>query len=122
MPATKNLRPTESPHIFLDDEGRPWIGDTAYRVSMVVRDYCSPGGHTPEQIAEAHYHALSLAQIHAALTYYYDHKAALDAEIEEENRYVAEMRAEAEKDPKYQAWKEKLKRAREAMDRNGAAG
>jgi uncharacterized protein (DUF433 family) len=122
MPATKTLRPTEAPHIFLDDQGRPWIDDTAYRVSMVVRDHCIPDGYTPEQIAEAHQHELTLAQIHAALSYYYDHRAELDAEIAEEDRYVAEMRAEAEADPKYQAWKEKLMRAREAMDRNGAAG
>ena len=49
MPATKILRPTESPHIFLDDQGRPWIDDTAYRVSMVVRDYRVPDGYTPSR-------------------------------------------------------------------------
>jgi uncharacterized protein (DUF433 family) len=122
MPAIKTRRPTEAPHIFLDDEGRPWIDDTAYRVSMVVRDHFVPNGYTPEQIAEAHDHGLTLAQIHAAMSYYYDHQAQLDAEIAEEDRYVDAMRAEAEKDPKYQAWKQKLLRAREAMDRGEAAG
>ena len=115
MPATKNLRPTESPHIFLDDEGRPWIDDTAYRVSMVVLDYCGPDGFTPEQIVEEHYHALTLAQVHAALSYYYDHKTTVDAEIAEEIRYVAEARAKAEADPKYQEWREKIRRKREEM-------
>jgi uncharacterized protein (DUF433 family) len=115
MPATKNLRPTESPHIFLDDEGRPWIDDTAYRVSMVVRDHCIPDGYTPEQIAKAHYHELTLAQIHAALSYYHDHQAELDAEIAEENRYVEEMRAKAEADPKYQALLEKFRQAKKAL-------
>lgn len=115
MPATKALRPTESPHIFLDDKGRPWIGDTAYRVSMVVREYGLPDGYTPEQIAEAHYHELTLAQIHAALSYYYEHKAAIDEEIEEEHRYFEESRAKAEADPNYQALMEKFRRAKKAM-------
>jgi uncharacterized protein (DUF433 family) len=122
MPATKNLRPTESPHIFLDDRGRPWIDDTAYRVSMVAIDHRGPNGYTPEQIAEAHYHELTLAQIHAALSYYYDHRAEIDAQISEEVRYFEEARAKAEADPKYQAWKAKLLRAREQMNHEEAAG
>jgi uncharacterized protein (DUF433 family) len=115
MPATKNLRPTEAPHIYLDDEGRAWIDDTAYRVSMVVLDYCGPDGFTPEQIVEEHYHALTLGQVHAALSYYYDHKAAIDAEIAEETRYYEESRAKAEQDPKYQEWKAKLLRKRQEL-------
>ena len=67
MPPTKNLRPTEAPHIYLDDQGRAWIDDTAYRVSMVVLDYRGPDGFTPEQIVEEHYHALTLGQVHAAV-------------------------------------------------------
>jgi uncharacterized protein (DUF433 family) len=122
MPATKNLRPTETAHVYLDDRGRPWIDDTAYRVSMVVNDHRGPNGYTPEQIAEAHYHELTLGQIHAALSYYYDHKAEVDAQIAEEVRYAEESRAKAEQDPKYQAWKQKLLRAREEADRRGAAG
>jgi uncharacterized protein (DUF433 family) len=115
MPTTKILRPTESPHIFLDDRGRPWIGDTAYRVSMVVLDHRGPNGYTAEQIAEAHYHELTLAQIHAALSYYYDHQAEIDAQIAAEVRYVEEARAKAEADPKYQALMEKFRRAKKAM-------
>ena len=34
-----------------------------------------------------------LAQIHAALAYYYDHKEQIDAEIVEGTRYADEMRA-----------------------------
>jgi uncharacterized protein (DUF433 family) len=115
MPATKNLRPTESPHIFLDDEGRPWIGETAYRVSMVVLDHHGPEGYTPEQIIEAHHRELTLAQIHAALSYYHDHRAEIDAQIAEEVRYFEESRAKAEADPKHQALMEKFRQAKKAL-------
>ena len=38
---------------------------------------------------------MSLAQIHAAFTYYYDHQAEFDAEIERQSRMVEEMRAKS---------------------------
>jgi hypothetical protein len=49
-------------------------------------------GYSAEQIRE-HYPHLSLAQIYAALSYYYDHKAEIDAEIEKDIQYAAEARA-----------------------------
>ena len=42
---------------------------------------------------------LSLAQIHAALAYYYDHKAEFDAEIERQLRDVATLTAQAGESP-----------------------
>ena len=40
-------------------------------------------GYTPEQICEAHYNELTLAQVHAALSYYYDHQPEIDAELQQ---------------------------------------
>ena len=40
------------------------------------------------------YPHLSLAQIHAALSYYYEHQAEVDADIERRDRYVEELRAQ----------------------------
>src|SRR4051812_27661184 len=122
MPAIQDLKPTETAHIYLDDRGRAWVDDTAYRVTMVVADAAGLDGYTPEQICEQHYHALTLAQVYAALSYYHDHKAAIDAELDDERRYYEEKRAEAEKDPKYQAWKQKLAQKREELERRGALG
>jgi len=51
-------------------------------------------GWTAEEIQEQHPH-LSLAQIHAALAYYYDHKAEMDAEIEREEQSFAQLRMQA---------------------------
>src|SRR5262245_53899490 len=49
-------------------------------------------GMTPTQIA-ATYPTITLAQVHAALAYYYDHRDEIHAAIEDERRFVEEMKA-----------------------------
>src|SRR5262245_43846756 len=49
-------------------------------------------GMSPDEIASAH-PSITLAQVHAALAYYYGHKDEIDADIEEGKRCVAEMEA-----------------------------
>jgi uncharacterized protein (DUF433 family) len=85
------MRPSGTAHIYLDDTGRGWIDDTNTKVIEVVLDKLGYG-MTPEEIHTAHPH-LSLAQIHAALCYYYDHKAEFDAEIERQEREYETLRA-----------------------------
>lgn len=51
-------------------------------------------GMSPDEIVSA-YPTLTLSDVHAALAYYYEHREAIDAEIEEGKRFVAEMRAKA---------------------------
>jgi uncharacterized protein (DUF433 family) len=65
--------------IELDDRGVAWIGGTKVKVTEVVLDKIAYGS-SPEEIHFQHPH-LSLAQIHAALTYYYENQSHLDAEI-----------------------------------------
>jgi hypothetical protein len=45
------------------------------------------------------YPHLSLAQIHAALSYYYDHQQAFDAAIEDQLRRVEALAAQAGDSP-----------------------
>ena len=52
---------------------------------------------SPEDM-HAEFPHLSLAQIHAALSYYYDHQAEYDAEIERQYREYQRLRAESLKD------------------------
>ncbi|HUG91292.1 MAG TPA: DUF433 domain-containing protein [Planctomycetaceae bacterium] len=47
-------------------------------------------GQTPDQIAAAYPH-LALAQIHAALTYYYDHADEVRAQFRAEQEFVASV-------------------------------
>jgi uncharacterized protein (DUF433 family) len=85
------MRPSGTAHIYLDDSGRGWVDDTNTKVIEVVLDKLGYG-MSPEEIHDAHPH-LSLAQIHAALSYYYDHKAEFDAEIERQEREYEALRA-----------------------------
>jgi len=82
-------------HIEIDERGVAWITDANTKVIEVVLDGVAYGW-SPEEIHFQH-PALSLGQIHAALTYYYDHQAELDAEIMRQLKEV-EALAEAAKD------------------------
>lgn len=79
-------------HIVLDDKGRPKIEGTRTRVTMIVMDKMS--GMDADRI-HAEYSYLSLAQIHAALSYYYDHQAELDKAIADELAEYDAMREAA---------------------------
>jgi len=76
-------------HIHLDARGVAWIDDTNVKVVEVVLDKRAYGW-SPEEIHEQH-PGLSLAQIHAALSYYYDHQPAIDAYIEQQLKWVEAM-------------------------------
>ena len=68
-------------HVRLDDHGIAWIDDTNVKVIEIVLDKIAHGW-SPEEIAYQHYDSLSLAQIYAALSYYYDHQSTMDAAID----------------------------------------
>jgi uncharacterized protein (DUF433 family) len=80
-------------HIHLDERGVPWIDETNVKVIEVVLEQLGHGSSAAE-IHFQHPH-LSLAQIHAALAYYYDHQQEMDAAIERELEEVAEFQAQA---------------------------
>jgi uncharacterized protein (DUF433 family) len=69
-------------HITLDENGVARIDGTRIKVVHVAKEKVGRGA-TAEQIREAFPH-LSLAQIYAALSYYYDHQAEYDAQIRRE--------------------------------------
>jgi uncharacterized protein (DUF433 family) len=58
--------------------GQPILAGTSLRVSDLAA-YHVLAGLTPEQLASQF--ELDLGRVHAALAYYYNHKAAVDAEI-----------------------------------------
>ncbi|MDX6496862.1 MAG: hypothetical protein QOG23_122 [Blastocatellia bacterium] len=82
--------------IEIDGKGVPWISGANTKVVEVVLDKMAYGW-SPEEMHRQHPH-LSMAQIHAALSYYYEHQAEVDADIERRNQYVEEMRAQ-QRDP-----------------------
>ena len=91
------MQTTPTAHIHLDERGVAWIDDTNVKVVEVVLDKLAHGS-SPEEIHFQHPH-LSLAQIHAALSYYYDHQQEIDTSIEQQLRWVEAMAAQAGDSP-----------------------
>lgn len=86
-----------STHIEIDEQGAAWITGTKIKVIEVVLDKLAHGWG-PEEIQFQHPH-LSLAQIHAAFTYYYDNEERLNSEIERRRRDVEALAAESAGSP-----------------------
>jgi uncharacterized protein (DUF433 family) len=84
-------------HIHTDEQGRAWIDDTHVKVIEVVLDHLAYGW-SADEIHEQHPH-LSLAQVHAALAYYYDHQAELDGQITRDLELVRSLRAATGESP-----------------------
>jgi uncharacterized protein (DUF433 family) len=80
-------------HIYLDRQGVAWIMNTTTKVIEVVLDQ-NAYSLSPAQIHAEHPH-LSLAQIYAALSYYYDHKTEMDEEIARRYQEVERLRSQA---------------------------
>jgi len=89
---------TATPHPYVTRQsgvcgGKPVITGTRIRVSQVAYAHVEMGW-APQEILQAHPH-LTLAQIHDALSYYYDHEAEIQAELREDDEFVETMRDEA---------------------------
>src|SRR3981081_3280708 len=83
--------------IELDESGVPWITGANTKVVEVVLDKMAYGW-SPEETHFQHPH-LALAQIHAALAYYYDHQDEIDADIERRREWTEALAAEAVDSP-----------------------
>ena len=78
-------------YILRDDRGVAWIDKSNVKVIEVVLDHMAYGW-SADAIHEQHPH-LTLAQIHAALAFYYDHSAEFEAQIEEQFQQLKALRA-----------------------------
>ena len=85
--------------IEVDSQGVAWLTDTNVKVIEVALDKLAYGW-SPEEIHFQH-SGLSLAQIHAALCYYYENKASMDAEIDRQRREVESLAAAQQETPLY---------------------
>jgi excisionase family DNA binding protein len=70
--------------------GNPRIDGRRIAVAQVASQYTS--GWLIDEIAEAY--DLTYAQVHAALSYYYDHRAEIDLAAKEEAEWVEHIRKE----------------------------
>ncbi len=93
--------------IELDENGAAWISDTKVKVIEVATDKLAHGS-SPEEMHFQYPH-LSLAQIHAALAYYYEHQEEFDAEIIRQANWAAEMAEKAKDSPLRRKLMERLR-------------
>lgn len=74
---------------------RPYITGTRIRVQDIVSDH-ERHGLSPEQIAREYPH-LTLAQVHAALAYYFDHRDEINKQMKADDDYARTLEAEQRK-------------------------
>lgn len=70
---------------------RPVVAGTDIKVSQIASEV-EHLGMTPDEVVEAHPH-LTLAAVHAALAYYYDHQELIRREWEEASALIDMLRA-----------------------------
>lgn len=85
---------TLTTHIRLDEHDVAWLDDSNVKVIEVALDKIAHG-LSPEEIYDQHGGYLSMAQIHAALTHYYDHQTEFDAEIERQHAEYKQLRTQS---------------------------
>jgi uncharacterized protein (DUF433 family) len=70
--------------------GKPIIAGTRIKVAQIAIEY-DRMGLTSDEIIQAHPH-LTLAQVHDALSYYYDNIEEISEDIRANENFVEEMR------------------------------
>ncbi len=81
-PSQRPTLRTEHPYIVRSEGvhgGRPYIRGTGVSVQTVVEQIRL--GRSPEQIVEDFDGVLTLAQVHDALSYFYEHQAEIEGDI-----------------------------------------
>ena len=94
-------------------EGKAFIAGT--RISVQYIYVCHELlGRTPDEIVTDYPH-LTLAQVHAALTYFYDHPDEIREQLRKDKAFTDSMEA-AQGPTKFSKLRDKLLRDREAHD------
>jgi uncharacterized protein (DUF433 family) len=78
-------------HIVRDKQRIPWIKGKNVKVIEVALDHLAYGW-SADAIHEQH-PSLSLAEIHSALAFYYDHQEEMDAQIARQAKELKALRS-----------------------------
>mgnify|MGYP005854219803 CR=1 FL=1 len=106
------MTPTAAPapppveHITIDEAGAARVKGTRIKVALIAILH-HQSGLSPQQIA-AEYETITVADVYAALAYYEDNRARIDAEIEVGRRLAEEHHREWAKTPHAQKMKHLL--------------
>ena len=88
---------THLPHLFGDSAGVIWIDDSGYRVVDLVREHLAHGWSA--EVLQENHPDLSLAQIHAALAWYYDHEDEMHGEMQRREAEADSLFSEISESP-----------------------
>lgn len=91
------LMATEYKHIQLDEQGMAIIAGSTMKVVEIVTSHIADGWSPDELHVE--YPHLSLGQIYSALAYYWDHREAIDAEIQRQFEFAETLRQQSSPSP-----------------------
>ena len=94
---TLDTAKTNYEHIVLDEKDVPIVAGTNMKVIELVLEKTAYGW-SPEELHFQHPY-LSLGQIYSALAYYWDHKEALDRDIEGRLEIVNQIQKEGGRTP-----------------------
>lgn len=75
-------------HLAVDEQGNARIAGTRIKVKHIAM--LTQDGYSPERIQQELPHC-SLAQIHAALVYYYDHRDAIDEALRKDDELSEQL-------------------------------
>lgn len=82
---------TQYPHLTIHEDGTAFISGSRYRIIHIASEHHRLGW-SAEEILRQH-PDLRPEEVYAALTYFYDHRDAMVAQLEEERREFEELRA-----------------------------
>lgn len=75
--------------------GRPCVSGTSVSVRRIARWHNM--GQIPEEIVQTFGGHLTLAQVHAALAYYYANQAEIDSDLEADDREAEALERQAQR-------------------------
>lgn len=78
------------PHVTIDDVGVARVAGTRLKVKHLVGAKRA-GNWSADELVEQ-FPGLTLAEVHGALTYYYDHQSELDAEMQRDVDWAEQQR------------------------------
>lgn len=84
------MTPTTYPHIVRKQSGKPMIEGTRISVARIALDHTLH--RIPAEDIPSQYGGLTLAEVFAALTYYYDHKEEMDRRIADDRKELEAFR------------------------------
>jgi uncharacterized protein (DUF433 family) len=103
------MTPVLETHIYRDEKGTVYVDTPRNKVKMLVQMVRNHGGVEATAAAFPH---LTLAQLHAAMSYYYDHQAEIDEAIRLDDEFTEQYLATHPEPPV-------VERVREAMRKAG---